>query len=177
MSLLLEHAPSRRQWLIAGVGTVAGLLAGCATPSRPGGATASNFWSGRMALQLEDTASIAAQNPQSFSASFELQGSPQEGSLQLFTPLGSSVALIRWQPGAAELLQGNDRRTSPSLNTLVRDTLGTDIPVPALFAWLQGQPQSIEGWSVDLAGFAEGRIAAVRHTPAPQARLRLILDR
>lgn len=132
-----------------------------------------------MALQLDDDAASSAgqQSPQSFSATFELEGSPQTGSLQLFSPLGSSVAWIRWQPGSAELLQGNAKRVSDSLDLLVRDTLGTPIPVPALFAWIQGTPQAVEGWNVDLSQFADGRIAATRHTPTPQARLRLILDR
>lgn len=130
-----------------------------------------------MALQLQDDSVLNSNGPQSFSASFELRGSPQAGSLQLFTPLGSSVALISWQPGSALLQQGRAQRTSTSLDELVRDTLGTSIPVPALFAWLQGQNQAEDGWSVDLSRHADGRIAATRHSPAPAASLRLILDR
>lgn len=130
-----------------------------------------------MALQLQDSAALNRNDPQSFSASFELRGGPDSGSLQLFTPLGSSVARISWQPGSATLQQAQTQRNSASLDELVRDTLGTTIPIPALFAWLQGQPLQAEGWNVDLSRHADGRIAATRHTPAPAASLRLILDR
>lgn len=130
-----------------------------------------------MALQLQGSAALNRSDPQSFSASFELRGSPESGSLQLFTPLGSSVALISWQPGNATLQQAQSQRNSASLEELVRDTLGTAIPIPALFAWLQGQHQEADGWSVDLSRYPDGHIAANRHTPAPAASLRLILDR
>lgn len=172
----MSHAVSRRLLLAAGLSATAWLTA-CSTPPRSTAQPASQFWSGRMALQLQDDSVLNSNGPQSFSASFELRGSPQAGSLQLFTPLGSSVALISWQPGSALLQQGQAQRTSTSLDELVRDTLGNSIPVPALFAWLQGQNQAEDGWSVDLSRHADGRIAATRHSPAPAASLRLILDR
>lgn len=172
----------RRSLLGAALLGGAAWLTGCSTParSRPDAtdpSAAAAYWSGRMALQLQESDVLPSGSPSSFSASFELQGSPQAGSLQLFTPLGSSVARITWSPQGARLEQGSDTRSSTSLDELVRDTLGTAIPIPALFAWLQGQPQNAEGWSVDLSRHAEGRIAATRHHPTPQASLRLILDR
>lgn len=129
-----------------------------------------------MALQLLEP-SAAGDDTRSFSAAFELRGNPQTGSLQLFTPMGSSAALITWMPGEATLQQSGGTRSSPSLDALVRETLGTAIPIPTLFAWLQGQPQAEPGWSVDLSRHADGRIAATRTSPSPQASLRLILDR
>lgn len=129
-----------------------------------------------MAIQVNDGDSLRPDAQQSFSAAFELQGTPASGSLQLFTPLGSSVARITWQPGSAVLEQSGQQRTSDSLEALVRETLGTDIPVPALFAWLQGQPQDVPGWQVDVSRHADGRISAVRHEPQPQAHLRVVLD-
>jgi outer membrane lipoprotein LolB len=35
----------------------------------------------------------------------------------------------------------------------------------------------VAGWNADLSRFSEGRIAARRVEPAPQADLRLVLDR
>jgi len=170
--------PQRRGMLAAALAMALGLTA-CSTPSRMPAtdtAAATHFWSGRMALQLQAPSPMGGE-AQSFSAAFELRGTAQAGSLQLFTPLGSSAALITWAPGHATLQQGSETRSSPSLDALVRDTLGTALPVPAWFAWLQGQQQSAEGWSVDLSRHTDGRIAATRHTPEPQASLRLILDR
>ena len=173
----MNQALSRRLLLAVGL-SAATLLAACSTPPRNVTEAASQFWSGRMALQLQDDTVLNRNGPQSFSASFELRGSPQAGSLQLFTPLGSSVALISWQPGSAMLQQGQgQQRTSASLDELVQDTLGTSIPIPALFAWLQGHNQAADGWSVDLGRYSEGRLAATRHSPPPAASLRLILDR
>ena len=171
----MKQALSRRLLLAVGL-SAAALLAACSTPPRSTAEAASQFWSGRMALQLQDDTVLNPNGAQSFSASFELRGSPQAGSLQLFTPLGSSVALISWQPGIATLQQGQGQRTSDSLDALVQDTLGTPIPIPALFAWLQGQNQAVDGWSVDLGRYSEGRLAATRHSPPPAASLRLILD-
>lgn len=133
-------------------------------------------WSGRLALQVQ-TPSPTDEAAQSFSATFELEGSPEAGSLHLYTPLGSSAARMTWTAGNARLEQGGQTRDSESLQALVRETLGTDIPIPALFAWLQGQQQNVEGWHVDLRRYADGYVTAVRSSPLPHTRLLLILDR
>lgn len=170
----------RRQWLCAAAAGSALWLAGCSSAPRKqadeSSSTGTQFWSGRMALQLQSDHLVTEQE-RSFSASFELRGNPQAGSLQLYSPLGSSLALLSWQPGGATLQQGSNSRSSASLDELVRDTLGTELPIPALFAWLHGQEQAAQGWNVDLSRFAEGRLQALRHTPAPRASLRLVLDR
>jgi outer membrane lipoprotein LolB len=51
------------------------------------------------------------------------------------------------------------------------------VPLSALFAWLQGDAASVSGWSADLSRQAEGRIFAKRMQPAPEADLRVVLDR
>ena len=57
------------------------LLAGCAQPVRQlqGEAGASHHWSGRMALQVQDS------QQQSFSAGFELQGRPEQAVLGILS--------------------------------------------------------------------------------------------
>src|SRR5574344_141948 len=155
------------------------LLSACSTPlpssvpERPAAAVTQQ-WSGRLALQ------IAADGPdasaQALSARFDLQGSAAQGRLDVFSPLGTQVAALSWGQGWAQLQQGEQLRQSDSLAELVRLSLGADIPIPALFAWLQGQALQATGWQVNLSQYAQGRITAQRWTPAPQAQLKIILQ-
>lgn len=125
-----------------------------------------------MGLQVHD----ASTQEQSFSASFHLQGSPEYGSLDVFNPFGSQIAKLQWQPDGATLQQGEHLTYSDSLQDLLRQSLGTALPVQALFSWLQGRDASAPGWRVDLSRHAEGRITAQRFTPLPQATLRVVLQ-
>lgn len=125
-----------------------------------------------MGLQVHDPMA----QEQSFSASFHLQGTPEQGSLDVFNPLGSQIAKLQWQPGTALLQQGDRATQSGSLQDLLRQSLGTALPVQALFSWLQGNNASAEGWQVDLSRHNEGRITAKRTSPSPQATLRVVLQ-
>lgn len=125
-------------------------------------------------------------------AAFDLQGSPQEGRLDMSTPLGTVLAQARWAPGTVALVTGRDETRFASLDDLTREVLGESIPVSALFDWLRGRPwagapstpvsapsapgfQQL-GWVVNLAHFDEGLIAAER-TQAPAVTVRAKLDR
>ncbi len=145
-------------------------LWGCAQPQRTTPPQA-HHWSGRLALQVEGEAA------RSFSAGFELQGDTTRGELTLYTPLGSVLARLQWQPGHASLQFGNTMQTAPSLDGLLLQATGTPIPVAALFDWLSGQHTSAEGWQADLGSLDQGRLVAHRHTPEPRATLRIALDR
>lgn len=125
-----------------------------------------------MGLQVHDPMA----QEQSFSASFHLQGTPEQGSLDVFNPLGSQIAKLQWQPGTALLQQGDRTTQSDSLQELLRQSLGTALPIQALFSWLQGNNASAEGWQVDLSRHNEGRITAQRTSPSPQATLRVVLQ-
>lgn len=154
------------------------LIAGCAINQR---ATSQNdinmrSWHGRLATQVEANPNDPQSQPQSFSASFELTGSPDVGELTFFTPLGSTAAAIRWTPRFAILEAPGDTRNFAGLSLLIQTLLGTDVPVIALFAWLDGRDMQADGWEVDLAQFAQGKITAQRRLPLPQAQLRLILE-
>jgi len=105
-----------------------------------------------------------------------LQGDAQQGTLLLLTPLGSTAASVRWTAVSATLQSGAETRKFPDLTALIRHLLGTDIPVSALFAWLDGQPVAQAGWQVDLTRRSEGKITARRLTPLPSAELRLVLE-
>lgn len=144
-------------------------LSGCAQPVQSSEGK-ENFWSGRLALQVEDQAS------QSFSALFELRGSAQSGGLVLISPLGNRLAQLDWKDGHAKLITGaQETRTSDSLDNLLLEATGTRIPVAALFSWLQGTQASEPGWQADLSGLADGRLIAHRIDPAPKATLRVAL--
>lgn len=145
-------------------------LAGCATPRTPP-ADASAFWSGRLALQLQSTP------PQNWSASFELQGSAEQGQMVLFSPIGTSLARLSWTPHTAVLEQGPNKTESSNLSSLSHRLTGTDLPIAALFDWLAGKTADAPGWQVDLSAHPQGRLTASRHTPAPEAVLRILLDR
>ena len=143
-------------------------LAGCAQPM-PSARVEENSWNGRIALQIDGQAS------QSFSAMFELRGTAQAGGLVLLSPFGNRIAQLDWKDGHAQLVSGQDTRTSDSLDTLLQDVTGTRIPVTALFSWLKGTQTSATGWQADLTGIADGRLTARRDDPQPTATLRIAL--
>lgn len=145
------------------------LLAGCAHAPRAG-APGSSFWSGRLALQIAD------RPDQSFSANFELQGNAESGELSLFSPLGSTVAVLTWAPGNALLRADGKTQRFESLDDLASQATGTVIPVAALFDWLAGVNTSVQGWHADLSQLGLGRLHAQRTQPAPAADLRIALE-
>lgn len=145
------------------------LLSACATPIRtalPGEAA----WNGRIAVRVDSTP------PQSFSAGFDLRGTPRTGSLQFTSPLGNTVASVHWTPLGAELRQGADITRRASLDELTTELGGTALPVAALFDWMRGEPTESSGWQADLSRHAEGRVVARRLSPAPAAELRLVFE-
>lgn len=153
------------------------IAAGCATPTR---ATSENsietsVWRGRLSIRIEPQ--MPSTEPQSFSASFELMGSPAAGELNLLTPIGSTAASLTWSPTTAVMQAQGERRDFVSLDALIQQAIGTDVPVAALFAWLSGAPMTADGWTADLTQHAQGRITARRTTPLPGAELRLILEK
>lgn len=147
------------------------VMAGCAHPvAAPSTRQAGNYWHGRLALRV-DTA-----EPTSFFASFELSGQADAGELTLSSPMGTTLAQLRWSPQFAILRSDGRTRAFNSLDALAIEATGTDIPIPALFEWLRGQPAAADGWLADLSQLAEGRLLAQRTLPAPAAELRLILE-
>ncbi|WP_404300243.1 lipoprotein insertase outer membrane protein LolB [Alicycliphilus denitrificans] len=163
-----SRARPRRGRLVLAALSVA-LLAGCAQPPRPASG-ATDHWSGRLAVQVEDGSA------QSFSAGFELKGSPAMGALTLFNPLGNVIAELQWSPGRAVLNNGSETRQSISLQTLVHELTGSALPIDALFGWLKGEQVQATGWQADLSALDKGRLTATRHTPAPHTVLRVILS-
>lgn len=160
--------------------TAAGLLliaiffiAGCAQIPRAEGpeTTETTFWRGRLALRVE------SEPPQSFFAGFELSGNAGQGELRLFSPLGTTLADLRWSPQSATLTNNGETRQFESLDALATQATGSAIPIAALFQWLAGTQTSATDWEADLSQLDAGRLSARRTQPAPATELRLILER
>ncbi|MDO8279563.1 MAG: outer membrane lipoprotein LolB [Burkholderiaceae bacterium] len=114
---------------------------------------------------------------QSFFAGFDLRGDPQTGELALYTPWGSTLAVLAWTPGSATLTAEDKVRSFSSLDVLLTRVTGAPIPVGALFDWLAGRASAVPGWQPDLSQLAQGRLSALRTQPLPSAELRLVLDK
>ena len=164
----------RRRLVFAGVLSPLGLL-GCASGRRAwpddGSPRPAHLWSGRLALKADGDA------PQSWTASFELLGTPEQGSLDLFSPLGSTVAHLEWTPDQALWQARGETRRYATLAQLAADATGTPVPIAALFHWLQGQQPELPGWQADLSQLDNGRLTARRDQPQPALELRIVLDR
>jgi outer membrane lipoprotein LolB len=151
------------------------ILTGCASLPAPDAALELAA-SGRLAVRVEAPEGLRASTAQ-----FELLGEPRRGELRLASPLGTVLAVARWQPGQAWVQAQDERRDYASLDELTRDLMGEALPVEALFDWLQARPwpgAASEarsdgpgfvqlGWTVGLEGAADGLIVARRSTPTP----------
>lgn len=171
-----HHTPDQRLHRIArglAITGLAVLLAACASAPKPPAAVDGQpptAWQGRLAMTVD------SQPPERMSASFTLQGSERAGSLDLFSPLGSTLARAEWGAQGATLTQGQDVRRFASLDAMLAQLASAALPVQALFDWLQGRPREVPGWHVDLSRQSDGRISATRQYPHPTVDLRLILD-
>jgi outer membrane lipoprotein LolB len=157
-------------WLCIAIATF--LLAACATPTRTTGTfDTKDQWQGRLAIK------VAGNTPQSLSADFELQGDAQTGSLLFLSPLGTAVAQLEWAPGLAQLRQGGKTEQFASLNALVMQATGTELPVAELFDWLHGNATEAPGWRVDLQELHQGKLQAWRDDSLAPANVRILLAR
>jgi outer membrane lipoprotein LolB len=151
------------------------MLAGCATPSRsskPLGAEQANLpeWQGRISVQVQ------GDNPTSMSASFLLRGDAQNGELDLYSPLGTTLGALQWTPRLVQLSDSGKRQYFTSLAELTEKATGAALPVEAIFGWLQGRDVQTTGWLADLSTAPQGSITARRTAPKPEVTLRIKLD-
>ncbi|MEN9417011.1 MAG: hypothetical protein RI988_631 [Pseudomonadota bacterium] len=174
-----------RRALLAGLVLAMG---GCA--SAPPGSThaptaGEAAWAGRLGWQV---AAAPGRPAQQASAGFELRGSAHRGSLELSTPLGTLIARVHWQPGGAELRTPDGSRSFDDLAGLSRAAFGgEEVPLQALFDWLQGRPSAQApheargsgfeqlGWFVDVSTLASGVLTASR-AAEPKVTLRIRLE-
>lgn len=162
-------------------------LTACAAPLMPPPAqpTASaeaaplvTRWTGHLSLRLQ---AFGAEPARGVSLTFDLQGQPDTGALDLSTPLGTLVASVRWTPQGASLYTADGAQAFDTLDELVARVMGEPLPVRSLMHWLQAPPGEFEAadWRVDTRGSADGVIVAHR-TASPTVRgatLKIRLDR
>lgn len=71
------------------------LLAACATPTpirSVGQAPSDKQWQGRLSVTVQ------SDPPRNMSAGFSLEGDARQGELNLFSPLGTTLATLQWTP-------------------------------------------------------------------------------
>jgi len=149
------------------------LLAGCATPvpirSVPQ-APSTKQWQGRISVTVQ------SDPPRNMSAGFSLDGDARQGELNLFSPLGTTLATLQWNPTSTQWFQGSQQRRYDSLAHLTEETTGAALPMDAMFEWLEGRATPSPGWQADLSALNQGSLIAKRITPEPLVVLRIKLD-
>ena len=169
------------------------LLQACVShpPPLPG-----HVYAGRLAVRADAAPSLPAR---SMSGQFELSGNSSSGQLILTSPIGTTVARARWSdpagaqgaPSSIELEADGATTHYATLEEMMQRAIGDQLPLPAMFDWLDGHPWPAApaqraadggsfdqlGWQVDLTQFADNRlIAATRAQPAPALHVRVKLD-
>jgi len=169
------------------------LLQACAThpPPLPG-----HVYSGRLAVRTDAAPNRPAR---SVSGQFELSGNASSGQLIFTSPIGTTVARARWsdpvgslgEPSNIELEADGDTRHYATLGEMMQRAIGDQLPLPAMFDWLSGQPwpaapnrrsadgRSFDqlGWHVDISQLgAKQLIEAERAMPPPVLHVRVKLD-
>lgn len=155
------------------------LLAGCASPNWPAmqdntalGERQNNIpeWQGRLSLRIQSEPAT------SMSAGFLLRGEAGHGRLDLYSPLGTTLASLSWAPYEVQLQQGGQLQRFNSLDELTEQATGAALPVNVLFDWLNGIPSFSPGWQADLSQLPRGLLIAQRVSPTPAVQLRIKLD-
>ena len=124
---------------------------------------------GRLFLRVD------SEPPTITQADISLQGTPEAGQLTLYGPLGITQGLLRWSPGEAVWSRGQEQQRFSSLDALLTQTLGTTLPVPTVFDWLEGRAIALEGWDLITLPSSDQPLVARRRHPAPTLELRLRL--
>jgi outer membrane lipoprotein LolB len=102
------------------------LLAACATPAsiRPlAQASSEKQWQGRLSVTVQ------SDPPRNMSAGFSLDGDARQGELNLFSPLGTTLATLRWNPTTTQWVQGSQQRRYDSMAHLTEETTGAALPM------------------------------------------------
>ena len=123
-------------------------------------------WQGRLSLR------VLQPQPEQFSANFELHGSAETGELSIISPLGTTLAVARWTPHNAQLLQGQKVQDYASMEALTQQLTGAALPLQALLAWLDTDGPPLPGWQLTSESPATGRrVFAKREAPLPALQL------
>lgn len=117
---------------------------------------------------------IDSKPPQRWQASFALMGDAQRGELHILSPLGSLLAQARWTEQAAIVERDGQLETYRDSAEMTTALTGAEIPLGAMFAWLQGQDTPVAGWHLQRP--SSRLLIAQRESPAPEVTLRFVLN-
>lgn len=179
-------------------------LAGCtSTPpsaSAPGGVlqtAATHAYHGRFAVQYNDRLG----RQQNVYGNFDWQEYGDDVSLELRSPLGQTLAVVKSSPRTASLeLPNRQPQFATDVDQLMQNTLGFSLPLAGLRYWLQPTPAPAspaatvrdaedgarikqirqDGWTIDYLSYADApatgvkRVNLVRATPPLD--IKLVLD-
>ncbi len=186
------------------------LLAGCATQRAPapvaaGTATpgadvittqAAHAYTGRFAVRYDDRLG----KPQNVYGNFAWQETGNAITLELRSPLGQTLAIVRSSPLNASLeMPGRAPRSATDVGQLMRDTLGFALPLDGLRYWMLPQPSPStpadvvresgtqikqirqDGWTIDYLAYADAPATGVKRLNLtredPPLDIKLVLDR
>lgn len=101
----------------------------------------------------------AGGKPQSLQGKFIWLQRDQQIDIELFTPLGQTMARIAIAPGRARIEQsGGEVREASSIEQLTEQTLGWALPADGLRYWLQGFMRDTQGQLVTLTPAQSGSV-------------------
>ncbi len=133
----------------AGAACLATLLAGCATVSQEGVPASATAPAYQNSIEIDGRISVQYQQderPQSLHGSFFWKQTAQELNLEMFSPLGQTVATISVKPGIATLVQsGRAPQVATDVDALAAQSLGWPLPVSGMRQWLQGSGTDANG--------------------------------
>ncbi len=184
------------------------LLAGCAThpvaPTATGGAPsadvittqAAHAYTGRFAVRYDDRLG----KQQNAYGNFEWHETGNAITLELRSPLGQTLAVVRSSPQNASLeMPGRAPRFAADVGQLMQDTLGFALPLDGLRYWMLPQPSPSspadvtraggshlkqirqDGWTIDYVAYADAPASGVKRMNLTRAEppldIKLVLDR
>ena len=169
------------------------LLTGCATPIL---APPDRAYSGRFAV----TTALGEQR-ENVSGRFHLEIRGSQQTVELASPLGTTVARVEIEPGGARATGAQMQEVrGADADTLTQQLLGWPLPVSGLVDWIEGRPVPTrvarvereggrvvlveqDGWTIRLPEYSEAtarprRLVLERPAAAntPSVVLRLIVD-
>ncbi|WP_323122978.1 lipoprotein insertase outer membrane protein LolB [Burkholderia alba] len=202
-----RFVPALRHAALAVSAAAAVVLAGCAAPparapaAQAGGAPIimqNHAYTGRFAVQYSDSLG----NPRNVYGNFDWQENGDDVSIELRSPLGQTLAIVKSSPRAASLeLPNRQPQYAADVGELMQNTLGFALPLNGLRYWLQPTPSPAtqattvrdpqdgtrikeirqDGWTIDYVAYADAPATGVKRVNLvrqdPPLDIKLVLDR
>ncbi|AOP65824.1 lipoprotein insertase outer membrane protein LolB [Burkholderia mallei] len=155
-------------------------------------------YTGRFAVQYQDPLG----NPRNVYGNFDWQEQGTNVSLELRSPLGQTLAIVKSARGGASLeLPNRQPQFAPDVGELMQRALGFALPLDGLRYWLLPTPSPTtpattvrdpqdgarikeirqDGWTIDYVAYADAPAAGVKRInlarQKPPLDIKLVLDR